>query len=145
MKLEIRSPAQASICLTSYQEFLESVPPVTQAVEAFFLIWPQAVSGWESFPFLLCYLWWHFHWGQSAKRRTRVQKGKGARGRCGGFDIWSLRGIENRTNVGVISLGKKDTFFFLVWPLQWPVVTSKDKLPTILHVLHARVNTRHHS
>lgn len=59
VKLEIPSPAQASICLTSYQEFLESVPPVTQAVEAFFLIWPQAVSGWESFPFLLCYLWWH--------------------------------------------------------------------------------------
>lgn len=59
VKLEIASPSQASICLTSYQEFLESVPPVTQAVEAFFLIWPQAVSGWESFPFLLCYLWWH--------------------------------------------------------------------------------------
>lgn len=38
VKLEIPSPAQASICLTSYQEFLESVPPVTQAVEAFFLI-----------------------------------------------------------------------------------------------------------
>lgn len=98
VKLQSSSLAPVSICLTFYQEFLESAPRVTQAVEASFLIWPQALFGYESFPLPLCYLWWHFYWGPSTMM-TRLQKGKESWGRSGGIDIWPLRGISSKTSV----------------------------------------------